>query len=43
MKPEPPDIDATQAVLTHLAFVDIAIEELKPQYMRGSGPCPRTL
>jgi len=43
MKPEPPDIDATHAVLTHLAFVDIAIEELKPQYMRGSGPCPRTL
>jgi GTP-binding protein EngB required for normal cell division len=40
MKPEPPDIDATHAVLTHLAFVDIAIEELKPQYMRGSGPVP---
>ena len=40
MKPEPPDIDAPHAVLTHLAFVDIAIEELKPQYMRGSGPVP---
>lgn len=40
MKPEPPDIPATRAVLTHLAFVDIAIEELKPSYMRGSGPVP---
>src|SRR5271170_8037119 len=40
MKPEPPDIDATHAVLTHLAFVDIAVEELKPHYMRGSGPVP---
>ena len=40
MKPELPDIDATHAVLTNLAFVDIAIEELKPHYMRGSGPVP---
>jgi GTP-binding protein EngB required for normal cell division len=40
MKPNPPDIPATQAVLTNLAFVDIAIEELRPSYMRGSGPVP---
>jgi len=40
MKPEPPDIPATRAVLTNLAFVDIAVEELKPGYMRGSGAVP---
>ncbi|MGC1783344.1 MAG: dynamin family protein [Acidobacteriaceae bacterium] len=40
MEPEPPDIPATRAVLTNLAFVDIAIEELKPKYMRGSGAIP---
>ncbi|MGH9600275.1 MAG: dynamin family protein [Terracidiphilus sp.] len=40
MKPEPPDIPATRAVLTNLAFIDIAIEELKPSYMRGSGAVP---
>jgi GTPase Era involved in 16S rRNA processing len=37
MKPDPPDIPATRSVLTDLAFIDIAIEELKPSYMRGSG------
>jgi GTP-binding protein EngB required for normal cell division len=37
MKPNPPDIPATRAALTHLAFIDIAIEELKPSYLRGSG------
>jgi GTP-binding protein EngB required for normal cell division len=40
MKPNPPDIPATRAVLTHLAFIDIAIEELRPSYMRGSGVVP---
>jgi GTPase Era involved in 16S rRNA processing len=35
--PDRPEIPATRAALTHLAFVDIAIEELKPSYMRGSG------
>jgi GTP-binding protein EngB required for normal cell division len=38
--PDPPEIPATRAALTHLAFVDIAIEELKPSYMRGSGVVP---
>jgi GTP-binding protein EngB required for normal cell division len=40
MKPVPADIRATGAVLTNLAFVDIAIEELKPHYMQGFGPVP---
>jgi GTP-binding protein EngB required for normal cell division len=38
--PDPPEIPAARAALTHLAFVDIAIEELKPGYMRGSGDVP---
>jgi GTP-binding protein EngB required for normal cell division len=40
MKPEPPEIPITRSVLTHLAFIDIAVEELKPGYMRGSGTVP---
>ena len=40
MKPLPPDIPATRAVLTNLTFIDIAVEELKPHYMRGFGPVP---
>ncbi len=40
MKPEAPNIPATRAVLTNLAFVDIAIEESKPHYMKGSGEVP---
>ena len=40
MEPQPPDIPATRAVMTDLAFVDIAIEELKPSYMRGYGAVP---
>jgi GTP-binding protein EngB required for normal cell division len=40
MKPERPDIPATRAVQTNLAFIDIAVEELKPSYMRGSGAVP---
>src|ERR1700691_1681552 len=40
MKPSPPELPATRAVLTNLPFVDIAIEELKPHYMRGFGPVP---
>ncbi len=38
--PEAPEIPTTRAALTHLAFIDIAIEELKPNYMRGSGSVP---
>jgi len=40
MRPEPPDIPATRAVATNLSFVDIAIEELRPKYMRGFGEVP---
>ncbi len=40
MKPDPPDIPAKRAILTTLTFIDIAIEELKPSYMRGSGRVP---
>jgi GTP-binding protein EngB required for normal cell division len=40
MKPESPEIPATRSVLTHLEFIDIAVEELKPSYMRGSGAVP---
>jgi GTP-binding protein EngB required for normal cell division len=40
MKPLPPDIPATRAILTNLTFIDIAVEELKPHYMDGFGPVP---
>ncbi len=40
LRPAPPDIPATRAILSSLNFVDIAIEELKPQYMRGFGAVP---
>jgi GTP-binding protein EngB required for normal cell division len=40
ISPRRPDIPATRAILANLAFVDIAIEELKPSYMRGSGVLP---
>jgi GTP-binding protein EngB required for normal cell division len=40
MKPEPPQIPVTRAITTDLAFIDIAIEELRPGYMRGSGAVP---
>ncbi len=40
MKPMEPEIPATRAVLTNLAFVDIAVEELRPHYMRGFGDVP---
>jgi GTP-binding protein EngB required for normal cell division len=37
MKVEEPTISATSAVLTNLGFIDIAVEELGPRYMKGSG------
>jgi hypothetical protein len=40
LKPEQPEIPVTRSILTDLAFVDIAIEELKPRYMRGCGAVP---
>jgi hypothetical protein len=41
MEPYPPDIPATRVVRTNLAFIDIAIEELKPRYMGGYGTVPQ--
>ncbi|MGA3263812.1 MAG: hypothetical protein ABSC47_07175 [Terracidiphilus sp.] len=40
LKPEPPEIPVTQLITTDLAFVDIAIEELKPHHLRGCGAVP---
>ena len=40
MEPQPPEIPATRAVMTDLSFVEIAIEEVKPRYMRGYGAVP---
>ena len=40
MKPEPPEIPVTRAITVSLTFIDIAIEELKPSYMRGCGAVP---
>jgi hypothetical protein len=40
MKPEPPEIPVTRSILTDLSFIDNAIEELKPKYLRGCGAVP---
>lgn len=37
LEPGDPTIPATHAILTHLSFIDIAVEELRPRHMRGSG------
>ena len=41
MEPNQPEIPVTRLVMTNLAFVNIAIEELRPRYMRGSGAVPQ--
>lgn len=43
MEPSAPAILASHAILTHLSFIDIAVEELRPRYMRGSGPVHETV
>ena len=43
LKPEPPHIPVSRSVLTDLSYIDNAIEELKPRYLRGSGPVPEEL
>jgi len=43
MAPAAANIPATRAVLTNLHFIDIALEELRPRYLRGSGPVPEDL
>lgn len=40
LAPEPSEIPVTRSILTDLSFVDNAIEELKPSYMRGCGAVP---
>ena len=40
MKPEPPEVEVTRLIATDLAFIDIAIEELKPKHLRGCGAVP---
>lgn len=40
LAPEPAEIPVSRSVLTDLSFVDNAIEELRPSYMRGCGPVP---
>jgi GTP-binding protein EngB required for normal cell division len=37
LSPTPRAIGIRHSLLTHLAYVDVAVEELKPQYMRGYG------
>lgn len=37
VNPEPPDVPAKRAIASYLTFIDIAIEELKPKYMKGYG------
>jgi GTP-binding protein EngB required for normal cell division len=37
LSPTPRRVGVRYSILTHLAFVDIAVEELKPHYMRGYG------
>jgi GTP-binding protein EngB required for normal cell division len=40
IEPEPPSIPATRAIHSALTFIDIAVEELRPRYMRGYGEVP---
>ncbi len=40
MKPDWPEIPVTRSLITDLGFIDIAIEELRPSYMRGCGAVP---
>jgi GTP-binding protein EngB required for normal cell division len=40
MKPESAEVPVTRSISTGLAFIDIAIEELRPGYMRGCGLVP---
>ncbi|HTY85580.1 MAG TPA: dynamin family protein [Silvibacterium sp.] len=40
IKRPPADIPVSRSLHSHLAFVEIAAEELKPEYMRGYGEIP---
>ncbi len=43
LEPAGPPVSVTHAVRTTLGFVDIAVEELRPTYMRGYGALPPEL
>jgi GTP-binding protein EngB required for normal cell division len=38
-----PEISAIHSIRTTLAFVDVAVEELRPKYMRGYGKVPESV
>jgi hypothetical protein len=38
MAPEEPRISAAHSIYVNLTFIEIAVTELAPQYMRGYGP-----
>ncbi|MGA7459893.1 MAG: hypothetical protein WBW69_06690 [Candidatus Korobacteraceae bacterium] len=38
LAPEPPHISAAHSINVNLTFIDVAIAELAPRYMRGYGP-----
>jgi hypothetical protein len=38
LAPEPPRISASHSISVNLTFIDVAIAELAPRYMRGYGP-----
>lgn len=40
IEPNPPSIPATRAIHSALTFIDIAVEELRPRFMRGYGEVP---
>jgi len=40
MKPDTPEIPASRAALTSLAFIDTVIEEFTPRHLRGCGAVP---
>lgn len=42
IEPPPPHVPATRAISTHIHFIDIAISELRPNQMRGSGTISET-
>jgi GTP-binding protein EngB required for normal cell division len=38
LEPAPPEIPATRSIRTHLHFIQIALADLRPGALRGSGP-----
>ena len=37
LSPSPSQVGLRHSILTHLMFIDVAVEELKPRYMKGYG------